>query len=164
MGDPQSSLAFLIASHTKKGSVTEGEGSTSSDALIDDRAREAARLLSEYMIERYGSDVSTHPKHDQELWEKAIGVRRKGRVYCTGSSSDPSFVLTGTPSADSGSSYAQTRFEEVEKVKEKMEKMLEEHEKTRSDMEELEERLRKEVEDGKAATEAVKRQMDELVI
>ena len=50
MGCSQLSLAFLIASHTKKGMRVEGEGSTSTEVLIDDKAREAVVSFLYLMI------------------------------------------------------------------------------------------------------------------
>nr|XP_043633266.1 putative uncharacterized protein DDB_G0277255 [Erigeron canadensis] len=129
----------------------EGEGGNDTSAeplvssidptkLIDDRARQAVERLSEYMRDKYGPDLSQHPKHDQELYERATGSRKKGRLYGCGSSSDPSFVLTGTPSGNSGNSYVPPG-EDVEKLQQKLDEVLEAQEKARRDMEEREARM-----------------------
>ncbi|MFS7986695.1 hypothetical protein Hanom_Chr11g01013311 [Helianthus anomalus] len=54
------------------------------------------------MLEKYGEDVTLHPVGDADLWERAQGRRGFGI-----GSSDPHFIVNGTPSSSSGSaSYA----------------------------------------------------------
>ena len=49
------------------------------------------------MIEAYGEDLNNHPNHDHELWLRACGGRKKGRLIGASDADDPVFVLTGTP-------------------------------------------------------------------
>ncbi|KAF5787648.1 putative transposase, Ptta/En/Spm, plant [Helianthus annuus] len=107
LGRPPTFRELFLATHLTKESKKDFW-----DGLFDEslegaefcttRSRLAYEAYERSMVEKYGEDVLLHPVGDVDLWERA-----QGRSGFGIGSSDPRFIVNGTPSSSSGSaSYA----------------------------------------------------------
>ncbi|MFS8015513.1 hypothetical protein Hanom_Chr15g01357541 [Helianthus anomalus] len=74
---------------------------------VDERSFETWKIYKGYLVEKYGSDESEHPKFDQDLWTRAGGGLNKGKLYGFSNVSDPLALITGTHSMSSSNTTTQ---------------------------------------------------------
>ncbi|KAJ0860507.1 hypothetical protein HanRHA438_Chr13g0624411 [Helianthus annuus] len=107
LGQPPTFRELFLATHlTKESKKNFWDGlydeSLDGAEFCTARSRKAYEAYERSMLEKYGEDVTLHPVGDADLWERAQGRRGFGI-----GSSDPHFIVYGTPSSSSGSgSYA----------------------------------------------------------
>ncbi|KAM0064615.1 putative transposase, Ptta/En/Spm, plant [Helianthus debilis subsp. tardiflorus] len=107
LGRPPTFRELFLATHLTKESKKifwDGLYDESLDGaeFCTARSRKAYEAYERSMLEKYGEGVTLHPVGDADLWERAQGRRGFGI-----GSSDPHFIVNGTPSSSSGSaSYA----------------------------------------------------------
>uniref|UniRef100_A0A251SXL4 Putative transposase, Ptta/En/Spm, plant n=2 Tax=Helianthus annuus TaxID=4232 RepID=A0A251SXL4_HELAN len=107
LGRPPTFRELFLATHLTKESKKDFwdglfDESLEGDEFCTARSRLAYEAYDRSMVEKYGEDVLLHPVGDADLWERA-----QGRSGFGIGSSDPRFIVNGTPSSSSGSaSYA----------------------------------------------------------
>ena len=58
------------------------------------------------MEDEHGPDASQHPPNDFDLWEKATGGKKKGKLVGLGTRGDPRLMVTSRTSSSSTSLHA----------------------------------------------------------
>ncbi|KAJ0912676.1 putative transposase, Ptta/En/Spm, plant [Helianthus annuus] len=153
LGRPPTFRELFLATHLTKESKKifwDGLYDESLDGaeFCTARSRKAYEAYERSMLEKYGEDVTLHPVGDADLWERAQGRRGFGI-----GSSDPHFIVNGTPSSSSGSaSYA-----EYQRSQEQVKNLQAQVDMLQNRVEEAQQQVREEMK------EEVQRQITELL-
>ncbi|KAL8259095.1 hypothetical protein R6Q59_027048 [Mikania micrantha] len=136
-----------LAGHSK--SVTDGSGEVNgveetvqeqNVTWVDSRARESYETYKEYVQEKNAEDDNLDSEFDLDLWLRTTGGKKKGRLYGSSNTVDPYVVMAGASSMPgTGSSYPPSKSDEVQRLKEQIEKDKEEKQ---AMMEKIEENTR----------------------
>nr|XP_043637418.1 uncharacterized protein LOC122608383 [Erigeron canadensis] len=148
---PPKAHETFIYNHVKKG--TDPFDLKSPQDFVNDKSRAFADKVTKLLKEKHGSNEDDYPHFDQDIWDECTGGIKKGRFYGSSNSTDPCYVLTGTPSSLSTCSSYATQGPQVKVLTQSLEDMQAKHElqqKEIDDMKKREEAQRKELEDLKA--------------
>ncbi|KAD7476967.1 hypothetical protein E3N88_00103 [Mikania micrantha] len=76
-------LAISIAGCSSHVSDVDSEENVEEENLVwvDERAKETWAKYDGYLVEKYGDELSNHPKFDEVLWSRAAGGKNKRKVY-----------------------------------------------------------------------------------
>ncbi|GKC76613.1 zinc finger, CCCH-type containing protein [Tanacetum coccineum] len=94
--------------HGERKSKPKEIGKCSKSMEVDDDAVEAA------MEDEHGPDASQHPPNDFDLWGKATGGKKKGKLVGLGTRGDPRLMVTSRTSTSSSSSHTGSQPSEQE--------------------------------------------------
>ncbi|MFS8027012.1 hypothetical protein Hanom_Chr16g01493461 [Helianthus anomalus] len=157
LGRPPTFRKLFLATHLTKESKKNFWGGLYDESLdgaefCTARSRKAYEAYERSMLEKYGEDVTLHSVGDADLWERAQGRREFG----TGSS-DPHFIVNGTPSSSSGSaSYA-----DYQRSQEQVKNLQAQVDMLQNRVEEAQQQVREEMREE--MKEEVQRQITELL-
>ncbi|GKB03063.1 transposase, Ptta/En/Spm [Tanacetum coccineum] len=73
---------------------------------ITHRSKRVADAVEAAMEDEHGPNASQHPPNDFDLWEKATGGKKKGKLVGLGTQGDPRHMVTSRTSSSSSSSHA----------------------------------------------------------
>ncbi|GKD83646.1 transposase, Ptta/En/Spm, partial [Tanacetum coccineum] len=90
----------------------EGSGDGTDEAVgsgtreyITRRSKRVADAVEAAMEDEHGPDASQHPPNDFDLWGKATGGKKKGKLVGLGTRGDPRLMVTSRTSTSSSSSH-----------------------------------------------------------
>ncbi|GJT39680.1 hypothetical protein Tco_0939545 [Tanacetum coccineum] len=76
---------------------------------ITRRSKRAVDVVEAGMEDKHGPDASQHPPNDFDVWEKAIGGKKKGKLVGLGTRRDPRLMVTSGTSSSSSSSHTRSQ-------------------------------------------------------